>query len=69
MLTACYLAVEVAGLLTNSLAHLADAGHILPDMAGTGLALPTAPPAGAGGAVPHSLPRWGVDDIAFPHPR
>jgi len=35
-----YLAVEVAGgLLTNSLALLADAGHMLTDAAGIGLAL------------------------------
>jgi cobalt-zinc-cadmium efflux system protein len=40
ILTAFYLAVEVAGgLLTNSLALLADAGHMLTDVAGTGLAL------------------------------
>lgn len=39
-LTAFYLAVEVAGgLLTKSLALLADAGHMLTDVAGTGLAL------------------------------
>jgi cobalt-zinc-cadmium efflux system protein len=39
-LTAFYLAVEViGGLLTNSLALLADAGHMLTDVAGTGLAL------------------------------
>ena len=39
-LTAVYLAVEVAGgLLTDSLALLADAGHMLTDVAGTGLAL------------------------------
>lgn len=39
-ITAFYLAVEVAGgLLTNSLALLADAGHMLTDVAGTGLAL------------------------------
>ena len=35
-----YLAIEVAGgLLTNSLALLADAGHMLTDAAGIGLAL------------------------------
>jgi cobalt-zinc-cadmium efflux system protein len=39
-LTSFYLAVEVAGgVLTNSLALLADAGHMLTDVAGTGLAL------------------------------
>lgn len=39
-LTLVYLAVEVAaGLLTNSLALLADAGHMLTDAAGVGLAL------------------------------
>lgn len=39
-ITASYLAVEVVGgLLTNSLALLADAGHMLTDVAGTGLAL------------------------------
>lgn len=39
-LTAFYLAVEVAGgLWTKSLALLADAGHMLTDVAGTGLAL------------------------------
>jgi cobalt-zinc-cadmium efflux system protein len=39
-LTAFYLAVEVTGgILTNSLALLADAGHMLTDVAGTGLAL------------------------------
>lgn len=39
-LTAFYLVVEVVGgLLTNSLALLADAGHMLTDVAGTGLAL------------------------------
>lgn len=39
-ITAFYLVVEVAGgLLTNSLALLADAGHMLTDVAGTGLAL------------------------------
>ncbi|MBX9581620.1 MAG: cation diffusion facilitator family transporter [Gemmataceae bacterium] len=40
VLTAFYLVVEVVGgLLTNSLALLADAGHMLTDVAGTGLAL------------------------------
>ena len=40
VLTLVYLAVEVvAGLLTNSLALLADAGHMLTDAAGIGLAL------------------------------
>jgi cobalt-zinc-cadmium efflux system protein len=40
VLTLMYLAVEVAaGLLTNSLALLADAGHMLADAAGVGLAL------------------------------
>jgi cobalt-zinc-cadmium efflux system protein len=39
-LTLLYLAVEVAaGFLTNSLALLADAGHMLTDAAGVGLAL------------------------------
>lgn len=39
-LTAFYLLVEVAGgLLTNSLALLADAGHMLTDVAGVGMAL------------------------------
>jgi cobalt-zinc-cadmium efflux system protein len=39
-LTLSFLAVEVvAGLLTNSLALLADAGHMLTDAAGVGLAL------------------------------
>ena len=39
-LTAVYLAAEVAGgLLTQSLALLADAGHMLTDVAGLGLAL------------------------------
>lgn len=39
-LTAFYLVVEVVGgILTNSLALLADAGHMLTDVAGTGLAL------------------------------
>ncbi len=39
-LTAFYLAVEViGGIVTNSLALLADAGHMLTDVAGTGLAL------------------------------
>ena len=39
-LTASYLAVEVgAGLWTGSLALLADAGHMLTDVAGLGLAL------------------------------
>jgi len=39
-LTAFYLIVEVVGgLLTNSLALLADAGHMLTDVAGLGLAL------------------------------
>ena len=39
-LTAVYLVAEVvAGLLTNSLALLADAGHMLTDVAGLGLAL------------------------------
>ena len=39
-LTLCYLIVEViGGLLTNSLALLADAGHMLTDVAGLGLAL------------------------------
>lgn len=39
-LTATYMAVEaVAGLLTHSLALLADAGHMLTDVAGIGLAL------------------------------
>lgn len=38
--TALYLVVEVAGgLLTGSLALLADAGHMLTDVAGLGLAL------------------------------
>jgi len=40
VLTASYLVVEiVAALLTNSLALLADAGHMLADVAGVGLAL------------------------------
>jgi cobalt-zinc-cadmium efflux system protein len=39
-LTSGYLVVEVvAGLLTNSLALLADAGHMLTDVGGLGLAL------------------------------
>ncbi len=39
-LTTLYLIVEViGGLLTNSLALLADAGHMLTDVAGLGLAL------------------------------
>lgn len=39
-LTSFYLIVEVVGgLLTNSLALLADAGHMLTDVAGVGLAL------------------------------
>ncbi len=39
-LTALYLVAEViGGLLTNSLALLADAGHMLTDVAGLGLAL------------------------------
>lgn len=39
-LTAAYLIAEVVGgLLTNSLALLADAGHMLTDVAGLGLAL------------------------------
>ncbi len=39
-LTASYLAVEVAGgLLTGSLALIADAGHMLTDVAGVGMAL------------------------------
>lgn len=39
-LTAFYLAAEVAGgLLTHSLALLADAGHMLTDVAGLGLAI------------------------------
>jgi cobalt-zinc-cadmium efflux system protein len=39
-LTSGYLVVEVvAGLLTNSLALLADAGHMLTDVGGVGLAL------------------------------
>jgi cobalt-zinc-cadmium efflux system protein len=39
-ITLAYLAVEVAaGFLTNSLALLADAGHMLTDAAGVGLAL------------------------------
>jgi len=39
-LTFVYFVVEVAGgLLTNSLALLADAGHMLPDVGGLGLAL------------------------------
>lgn len=39
-LTSAYLIVEVAGgLLTGSLALLADAGHMLADVAGLGLAL------------------------------
>lgn len=39
-LTATYLIAEViGGLLTNSLALLADAGHMLTDVAGLGLAL------------------------------
>lgn len=39
-LTATYLVVEaVAGFLTSSLALLADAGHMLTDVAGLGLAL------------------------------
>lgn len=39
-LTSFYLIVEVVGgLLTNSLALLADAGHMLTDVAGLGLAL------------------------------
>ena len=39
-LTALYLIAEViGGLLTNSLALLADAGHMLTDVAGLGLAL------------------------------
>ena len=39
-LTFSYLVVEVlAGLLTNSLALLADAGHMLTDVGGLGLAL------------------------------
>jgi len=38
--TTLYLIVEIiAGLLTNSLALLADAGHMLTDVAGLGLAL------------------------------
>lgn len=40
VLTATYLVAEViGGLLTNSLALLADAGHMLTDVAGLGLAL------------------------------
>jgi len=40
LLTATYLVAEViGGLLTNSLALLADAGHMLTDVAGLGLAL------------------------------
>ena len=40
VLTAIYLVAEViGGLLTNSLALLADAGHMLTDVAGLGLAL------------------------------
>lgn len=39
-LTASYLAVEVAGgLLTGSLALIADAGHMLTDVVGVGMAL------------------------------
>jgi len=39
-LTAIYLVAEViGGLLTHSLALLADAGHMLTDVAGLGLAL------------------------------
>ena len=39
-LTAFYLVAEVAGgIMTNSLALLADAGHMLTDVAGVGLAL------------------------------
>lgn len=40
LLTAIYMAAEiVGGLLTNSLALLADAGHMLTDVGGLGLAL------------------------------
>lgn len=40
LLTAAYMAVEVvAGLMTNSLALLADAGHMLADVAGVSFAL------------------------------
>jgi cobalt-zinc-cadmium efflux system protein len=40
LLTAVYLAVEViGGLVTHSLALLADAGHMLTDVSGLGLAL------------------------------
>lgn len=39
-LTVTYLAVEViGGLVSGSLAVLADAGHMLTDVAGVGLAL------------------------------
>ena len=39
-LTAVYLIVElIGGLLSGSLALLSDAGHMLTDVAGTGLAL------------------------------
>ena len=39
-LTSLYFAVEVVGgVLTKSLALLADAGHMLTDVAGVGLAL------------------------------
>jgi len=40
VLTLGFLLVEfVAGLLTNSLALLSDAGHMLTDVAGLGMAL------------------------------
>jgi cobalt-zinc-cadmium efflux system protein len=40
LLTASFLAVEVVGgVLTGSLALIADAGHMLTDVAGTGMAL------------------------------